>query len=120
MNTLDIVNDYFSLLEGKSNKNLHDMVSDDITFEGPFFKANGKEAFVNGMHQWIQLPKTYAMKKQITEGNETCSLYDVTVTSPKGITLTIPMSDWITIENGKIIQEQVFFDPTEWAKAMGK
>ena len=48
------------------------------------------------------------MKKQLVQDNDTYSLYEVTVTSPKGITLTIPMTDWITIRDGKIAKEQVF------------
>ena len=120
MNTLRIVNTYFDCLSNKNDEEIAEMVTDDVTFEGPFFKANGKEAFVRGMQQWSQLPKTYAIKKQIVQDNETCSLYEVTVTSPKGITLTIPMTDWITLRDGKIAKEEVFFDPTEWAKAIGK
>ncbi len=120
MNTLDIVNNYFDSLSNKQGEGITDMVTEDVTFTGPFFKANGKDEFITGIQKWIQLKKSYAMKKQLVSDNDTCSLYEVTVTSPTGVTLTIRMTDWITIRDGKIVGEQVFFDPTEWVKAMRK
>lgn len=119
-NAVETLKAYFDVLSSKQGEGLADLVTDDVKFAGPFFQADGSEAFLRGMQQWIGLKKTYTMQRQLINGDETCSLYQVIVTSPKGVTVTISMSDWIELRAGKIAREQVFFDPTEWAKAIGK
>lgn len=120
MSPQDTVNEYFKILSGTKTEMLSSLVADNVTFDGPFFHARGADEFTTGMQQWMQLPKSYDMQQQFAAGDDICSLYEVTVTSPSGKTVVIPMADVIEVHEGKIVRERVYFDPTEWAQALGK
>jgi ketosteroid isomerase-like protein len=120
MNALEAVSTYLAILADKTGEGLAELVTDDVTFEGPFFQATGATAFLQGMQKWIQVPKTYHIHKQFVVGNETCSIYRVDVVSPAGETIRIEMADWIELRAGKVARERVYFDPREWAQALGR
>jgi len=120
MENIATVNTYLELLSGKKAGDLEQFVTEDINFDGPFLHVSGREEFIKSMQQWIQLQKTYEMQHQFSEGDRVASFYRVTVMSPSGTSVDIPMADLIEFENGKIRREQLYFDPREWAKALGK
>ena len=120
MDALHIVNKYFDILATKTGEGLESLVTDDVTFAGPFFQATGSTQFVGGMQKWVQVPKTYRMQKQFVAGNDTCSIYTVEVVSPSGKKVSVDMADWIELRDDKIAKERVYFDPREWAKAMAE
>jgi len=120
MNQLDIVNGYLALLTTQDVDQLHKMLTEDATFAGPFFNASGREEFVAGMQRWMQVPKVIHMEQQFAAGDEMCSLFTIDLTAPAGNKVRVAMADWITVRNGKVAKERVYFDPREWAKAIGK
>lgn len=120
MSQLDIVKNYFELLATKDVERLPAMVADDATFKGPFFTASGREEFVAGMQRWMQVPKVFHMEQQFIADDETCSIFTVDLTGPNGDIVSVAMADWITLRDGKVAKERVYFDPREWAKAIGK
>jgi ketosteroid isomerase-like protein len=120
MNALEAVNTYFAILANKTGEGLAELVTDDVTFEGPFFQATGATEFLQGMKKWIQVPKTYHIHKQFVAGNETCSIYSVDVVSPAGEKIKIEMADWIELRDGKVVGDRVYFDPRAWAQALGR
>ena len=120
MNALDAVNTYFAILANKTGEGLVELVTDDVTFEGPFFQATGASEFLQGMKKWLQVPKTYHIQRQFVAENETCSIYSVEVVSPAGEKIRIEMADWIELRDGKVAKERVYFDPREWAQALGR
>ena len=120
MNALEVVNAYFASLATKNGEGLAELVTGDVTFEGPFFQARGATEFLHGMEKWIQVPKTYHIQKQFVAENDICSIYSVEVVSPAGEKIRIEMADWIELREGKVARERVYFDPREWAQAIGR
>lgn len=120
MNALTTITNFFDILAKKSSGELTALTTDDVTFTGPFFTANGQQEFVNGMERWMQVPKVYNMRYQFVDGAHTCSIYTVTLTSPSGQQIPVEMADWIELRDGKIANERVYFDPREWATAIGR
>ncbi|MEA2639844.1 MAG: hypothetical protein QOF51_1238, partial [Chloroflexota bacterium] len=59
------------------------------------------------------------MQKQFVDGDEVCSIYDLVVASPSGETITIPMADWIRVENGLLANQTIYYDPRDFAKVFG-
>jgi ketosteroid isomerase-like protein len=108
------------MLANKTGEGLAELVTDDVTFEGPLFQATCATEFLQGMKKWIQVPKTYHIHKQFVTENETCSIYSVEVVSPAGEQIRIEMADWIELRDGKVARERVYFDPREWAQALGR
>ncbi len=43
----------------------------------------------------------------------------MTVRTPTGETLAITMADWLTVREGRICRQQLFYDPRRFAAAFG-
>ncbi|HEY5220865.1 MAG TPA: nuclear transport factor 2 family protein [Candidatus Paceibacterota bacterium] len=119
MNTLELVQKLNKIIVSGNNEGLSDIIADDIIFNGPLFKASGKEEFVNGFERWLQTKKTYALLKQFTADSAVASFYEINVETPAGI-VTLKEADWIEARDGKIIAIKVYFDPRELLKATGR
>lgn len=119
MNAIDIVNNYFDILENKKGEGLADVITEDVTFDGIFVKASGRQDFVNKFQSWVQLKKKYHTIKQFVDGNQVCSIQEIDITTPTGAKTKMELADWIELRDGKIANERVYFDPREFGKAMG-
>ncbi|MEO8854912.1 MAG: nuclear transport factor 2 family protein [Ginsengibacter sp.] len=120
MTTLEVVNEFYDSIFNLKGDGLADIINEDITFNGPFFKANGSKEFIEGMQRWGQLQKTYKILKQFTGENNVCTIYTLNVTSPSGAIVTWDEVDWIETQKGKLLNVRIYFDPRKWAKAIGK
>lgn len=61
----------------------------------------------------------YKFHKQFEDDDEVCSIYDMTVRTPTGGTLTITMVDWLKLQAGRIAEQRLYYDPREFAAAFG-
>ncbi|HEY5382957.1 MAG TPA: nuclear transport factor 2 family protein [Candidatus Paceibacterota bacterium] len=107
------------IILGGTGEGLEAIVTDDIVFKGPLFKASGKEEFIPGFMRWIQTKKTYNVGKEIVDGNTVCSFYEITIETPAG-PVTIDSADMMEVRDGKISNIHVYFDPRELLKATGR
>ncbi|HEX2099354.1 MAG TPA: nuclear transport factor 2 family protein, partial [Candidatus Synoicihabitans sp.] len=61
----------------------------------------------------------YQFHQQFEADNEVCSIYDMTVRTPTGDTLTITMVDWLKLKDGRIAEQRLYYDPRGFAAAFG-
>jgi ketosteroid isomerase-like protein len=59
------------------------------------------------------------MFKQLIEGDDVVSIYEMTLGTPGGETLVISFADWIQVVNGKIARQRLYYDPRQFVKAFG-
>lgn len=120
MTALEVVNKFYDSIFNLKGDRLADIINEDVTFNGPFFKANGSKEFLEGMQRWAQLKKTYKTLKQFVDENNICTIYTLNIVSPSGDIVTWDGVDWMEVSEGKLMNVKIYFDPREWAKAIGK
>ncbi len=116
---LDVVKKFYDITENKKGEGLQDILTDDMTFVGPLMKTSGAKDYVKSTIQFIQMHKATRMHKHFENGNDVCSIYEMDIAKPDGGTFTIDMVDWITVSDGKVAKQKIYYDPREFAKAFG-
>jgi ketosteroid isomerase-like protein len=92
---LEVVNRFYDATENKKGKGLETILAKDMRFDGP------------------------RMLKQFESGSDVCSIYEMDIATPAGGTITIELTDWIRVANGKVAKQKIYYDPREFAKAFG-
>ncbi len=97
---------------------LNDLVSDDITFEGPMVQLSGREPFMQAM---TGLAKTWKSDHEhiraVENGENAVLLYDFVMTEPIG--QTVRMTEWYRVRNGKIDEIRLLFDTAKFTPPAG-
>jgi len=126
MNTpLEIVNRFFALTElnGRTVSEvlpgIRDMLTEDFVFVGPLMKTEGREQYVGLLAQFLQAHVGYRFHHQFADDDEVCSIYDMTVKTPTGEPLSLSLADWLTLRDGLICRQQLYYDPRGFAAAFG-
>lgn len=118
--TLDLVNRFYDLTNNKSTTTgLDELIADDMTFSGPLIQASGAKNYIEMLGQFLKFHKGWRMLKQFENGNDVCSIYEVRLGTPAGGTFNVLIADWITVSNGRISRQNIYYDPREFAKAFG-
>jgi len=114
---LETVNRFYEAMNNRQGDGLADLVSKDIRFVGPLMQASGAEEFLALNAQILPFLAGMRMAAQFERDNDVCSIYEMDMTSPKGEHLTLTMADWIQVNDGRITEERIFFDPRRFAAA---
>ena len=115
--SVDLVNRFYEATDNHRLDDLKALVSDDMTFVGPMMKATGAKEYVAMNEQLLPFHSGTSMLHQFEDGDDVCSIYEFSVTTPAGGSLTLPMADWIRVKNGKIAAQRIYFDPREFGQA---
>jgi ketosteroid isomerase-like protein len=59
------------------------------------------------------------MLRQFENGNDVCSIYEMDIATPSGGMMTIELTDWIQVADGRVAKQKIYYDPREFAKAFG-
>ena len=116
-NPVEVVNRFYDVCNNKQGQGMKDFIDDDIVFEGPLMKISGSAKYVEIVGPLTKFHKGMKMFKQFVDGNNVCSIYEMTLGTPSGQTLKISFADWIRVTNGKITEHKLYYDPREFAKA---
>lgn len=122
---LDTVNRFFALTEPNGRPvadllpGIRAMLTEDFTFVGPLMKTEGREPYVGLLGQFLPAHVGYRFHRQFVAGDDVCSIYDMTVRTPAGGTLTLTLADWLTLRGGLICRQQLCYDPRAFAAAFG-
>lgn len=112
---LEIVNKFYDLTNHRRQTDgLAEMITDDMTFIGPLQTTHGAEAYIAINKQLLQFHAGVNMLHQFEDGNHVCSIYELFVTAPSGDKVAMPMSDWIRVDNGRIAEQRIYYDPREF------
>lgn len=122
---LEIVNRFFALTDVKGRNvpdllpSIRDLLTEDFAFSGPLMKTEGREQYIGLLGQFLQAHVGYRFHHQFADGDGVCSIYEMTVRTPAGGTLAITMADWLTVCDGRICRQKLYYDPREFAAAFG-
>jgi ketosteroid isomerase-like protein len=117
--SIDIVNRFYDATDNRRIDDLRALVSEDITFAGPLMKTTGSKEYVAMNEQLLQFHRGTKMLHQFEAGEDVCSIYELSMTTPAGGSLTLPIADWIHVKSGKIAAQRIYFDPREFGQAFG-
>jgi ketosteroid isomerase-like protein len=117
---LETVNRFYDTTENKKGEGLETLLANDMTFIGPLMKTSGAEEYINSTKQFLQMHKATRMLKQFENGNDVCSIYEMDITTPGGGMITLELTDWIQVANGKVVMQKIYYDPRDFAKAFGR
>lgn len=122
---IETVNRFFALTDvnGRNVPDLlpaiRDLLTEDFAFTGPLMKTEGREQYLCLLGQFLQAHTGYRFLHRFSDGNEVCSIYDMSIRTPHGITLTVTMADWLTMRGDQICRQRLYYDPREFAAAFG-
>ena len=115
----DIVNEFYETCNSKQGQGIDAFVADDIEFEGPVMNISGGKKYIEVVKPLCAFHKKMRMFKQLIEGDDVVSIYEMTLGTPGGETLVISFADWIQVVNGKIARQRLYYDPRQFVKAFG-
>lgn len=94
------------------------LVADDVKFIGPVDQAEGKASFMKLNADFFPLVRGMRMLQQFENGNEVCSIYEMDVQPPNSDVMTLKVSDWTTVRDGKVAEVKIYYDPREYVTAL--
>ncbi len=116
-NAVDMVNRFYDVCNNRQGQGLESLVASDVQFEGPLMKLSGAREYISTVGPFLKFHKGMRMLRQFEDGNHVCSIYEMSLATPAGGTLTLEFADWIRIEDGRVAEQKLYYDPREFAKA---
>ena len=112
-----IVDRYLAAYYGGDLDAAHELVSDGLSFRGPFVQVDGADAFFASAQPLRQIVKGHRTVRQWRDGDEVSTLYEMHLETPvgKGSVLT---SEWNTVRDGRVASATLVFDTAEFRELM--
>src|SRR5262245_18824506 len=117
---LEIVNRLYAATNARRLQDVRALVHEDVTFVGPIMKYTGSQEYMAATERLLGFQNGRKMLHQFEDGDDVCSIYELSVITPAGPSLTFPVADWIQVQNSKVVAQRVYFDPREFAQAFGR
>ena len=96
-----------------------DLMAEDIVFQGPVDRIEGKEANIKLNTEFGKLIRGID-HISLTENENLVSTQMVfKLETPSGKIIELEIAEFYTIENGKIKSIRIYYDPTEYKKEFG-
>jgi ketosteroid isomerase-like protein len=114
---LEVVNQYYDLLNNKNFSDLKDLVSENMSFIGPVVQRSGANEYIDALKRLFKFHKKSQMLQQFENGNDVCSIYDLILDKPAGGSLSVVIADCIRVVDGRIAEQKIYYDPREFVKA---
>ncbi len=95
------------------------LLAEDFRFLGPVDQTIGVEAFLQPSASFFPLVTGMSMLKQFEQGNDVCSTYEMDLKAPSGTSLTLHIADWVTVNEGKLVEDRMYYDAREYARVFG-
>jgi len=113
MSPAEIVNRYTEAFDAGDLPAVESLLAEDFRFEGPLMSASSRQEFFTQLAQFEMKARTVVLR-QISNGSTVARLFDFQLTAPKQT--TIPMAEFLEVENGKIVSARLFYDPSRFPK----
>ena len=95
------------------------LMTDDVQFIGPLMRTSGRAEYANLLRQFVPAHLATKVLRQFVDGDEVCSIDQLAVRSPSGVTVTLEMAEWFRLRDGRIAEHRIYYDPREFATAFG-
>lgn len=105
----DVAATYFDAWQARDADRLRSILADDVTFRGALGTADGIDECIAGLLGMAQMLASVEVQHRWVDGADVITWFDLhtTVASPT------PTVNWSHVEDGKINQIRVTFDPRE-------
>ncbi|SRR6266852_881296 len=110
--------DYMKAFEAKDREKASSYLHSEGLYKGRLQSFQKADAFVKEMSNFMYIARTVRVKKVLADDTDVCVLWDYETIIPS-IPIT-PIAQWFKIENGKIRELHVHFNPVPFIAAMEK
>jgi hypothetical protein len=110
--------EYMKAFEVKDKDSARSYLHSDGLYKGPLKSFQNADAFVKEMSVFMYIARNVRIKKVLADDTDVCIIWDYETVIPS-IPIT-PIAQWFRIDNGKIRELHVHFNPVPFIAAMEK
>lgn len=93
-----------------------DLMAEDIVFQGPVDRVEGKEANIKLNMEFGKLIRGVEHISLTENENLVSTQIIIKLETPSGKIIDLEIAEFYTIENGRIKSIRIYYDPTEYKK----
>jgi ketosteroid isomerase-like protein len=116
MRPIDVVKGYYAAFDAHDFAGARALMRDDFRFVGPMMEADGPEELFDKMRAFDCDFKNNLLHVA-EDGHTVATLFDCAFTRP--FRATIRMSEWFTVEGGKIASANLVYDTRQMPTPSG-
>jgi ketosteroid isomerase-like protein len=99
---------YFEAWKNHDFAMVRALLADDVTFEGPFARIEGADAYRESLEQFTEMVTEVDIRHVFTDGPDVLTWYDLHTTE---VADPVPVAHWLHVEDGLVSSLRVTFDP---------
>lgn len=107
-----VIEKYYDSWNYKLGEGLGDLVARDVRYTGPIEQLTGADAMIEMAKKYAPMHGGMNILQQFEDGDSICTIYELIVNGPDW-SMTIPTADWITLKDGRVVEQRVFQDVRE-------
>jgi ketosteroid isomerase-like protein len=97
---------YFDAWRARDFARLRSVLADDVDFTGPLARVRGGDDCLRGLRGMAQITTGLEVRKVFHDGPDVLTWFDLATS----VADTVPVANWMHVEDGKITRIQVVFD----------
>jgi SnoaL-like domain len=97
---------YFDAWQARDFTRLRSVLADDVDFAGPLGKVKGGDGCLRGLRGMAQIMTGLEVRKVFQDGPDVLTWFDLSTS----VAETVPVANWMRVEDGKITRIRVAFD----------
>jgi len=113
----EVVNRFYDICNNRQGEGLEQLIAPTVVFEGPLMRLEGAQQYLSTVGPFLKFHQGMKMLKQFEQGDHVCSIYEMTLGTPAGGSLTLAFADWIRTADGRVAEQRLYYDPREFATA---
>jgi ketosteroid isomerase-like protein len=97
---------YFDAWQARDFARLRSVLADDVEFAGPLARVKGGDDCLRGLRGMAQIMTGLEVRKVFRDGPDVLTWFDLATS----VAETVPVANWMHVEDGKITRIRVAFD----------
>ena len=97
---------YFDAWQERDFSRLRSVLADDVDFAGPLGRVKGGDDCLRSLQGLAQIMTGLEVRRVFHDGSEVLTWYDLATS----VAATVPVANWMRVEDGKITRIRVAFD----------
>jgi ketosteroid isomerase-like protein len=97
---------YFDAWRARDFARLRSVLADDVDFAGPLATVTGGDECLRGLQGMAQIMTSLEVRKVFEDGFDVLTWFDLATS----VAETVPVANWMHVEDGKITRIRVAFD----------
>jgi hypothetical protein len=97
---------YFDAWRARDFTRLRSVLADDVDFAGPLARVQGADDCLRGLQGMAQIMTGLEVRKVFRDGSDVLTWFDLSTS----VADTVPVANWMHVEDGKITRIRVAFD----------